>query len=249
MVRTAVRRTSPRNRSAMPGEASFASRWAECHSSVSGTSLRIQKTSRAGSTPTRKTTRGLQPASRKVVHEASKMPMLTPLWSTAAIQGRQRRGQVSDSNEAPTAHSPPMPTAARNRTTSSCHHVCAEEGQAGEQGVGEDGQAQRPAPADAVADATEETTPNRPADQECGLDPGAVPADVLIPCVGDADQLRDEGGRDQDVKVHVQAVAQPAEPGGDTRLPLVRREVARLWISLWDGALGPSRDMGSPARG
>ena len=117
MVRTAVRRTSPRNRSAMPGEASFASRWAECHSSVSGTSLRIQKTSRAGSTPTRKTTRGLQPASRKVVHEASKMPMLTPLWSTAAIQGRQRRGQVSDSNEAPTAHSPPMPTAARNRTT------------------------------------------------------------------------------------------------------------------------------------
>ena len=50
--------------------------------------------------------------------------MLTPLWSTAAIQGRQRRGHVSDSNEAPTAHSPPMPRAARNRTMSSCHHVC-----------------------------------------------------------------------------------------------------------------------------
>ena len=53
------------------------------------------------------------------------MPMLTPLWSPAAIQGRQRLGQVSASNEAPTAHSPPMPSAARNRTTSSCHHVWA----------------------------------------------------------------------------------------------------------------------------
>ena len=51
--------------------------------------------------------------------------MLTPLWSTAAIQGRQRRGQVSESSEAPTAHSPPMPSAARNRTINNCHHVCA----------------------------------------------------------------------------------------------------------------------------
>ena len=53
------------------------------------------------------------------------MPTLTPVWSTAAIQGRQRRGQVSESNDAPTAHSPPMPSAARNRKISRCHQACA----------------------------------------------------------------------------------------------------------------------------
>ena len=53
--------------------------------------------------------------------------MLTPVCSTAAIQGRQRLGHVSDSSDAPTAHSPPMPSAARNRKMSRCHHVCAKD--------------------------------------------------------------------------------------------------------------------------
>ena len=101
--------------------------------------------------------------------------------SPAAIQGRQRLGQVSASNE---ADSPLAADAhdARNRTTSSCHHVCARRPGRG-RGVGEDGQAQRPAPADAVADATEETAPDRPADQGTRPGSGAVPANVLIPRV------------------------------------------------------------------
>src|SRR4051794_15125354 len=56
---------------------------------------------------------------------ASSTPMFTPLWRIAAIQARHDLGQVSESKEAPTAHSPPMPRAERNRKTRSCHQVCA----------------------------------------------------------------------------------------------------------------------------
>ena len=51
--------------------------------------------------------------------------MFTPVCSTAAIHGRQRRGQVSESSDEPTAHSPPMPSAARKRKIISCHQACA----------------------------------------------------------------------------------------------------------------------------
>ena len=50
---------------------------------------------------------------------------MTPVCRIAAIQGRQCLGHVSDSSDAPTAHSPPMPSAATNRKMSRCHHVCA----------------------------------------------------------------------------------------------------------------------------
>ena len=56
---------------------------------------------------------------------AARMPKLTAHCSTAAIQGRHFFGQVSESSDAPTAHSPPMPRAARKRKIISCHHVCA----------------------------------------------------------------------------------------------------------------------------
>ena len=61
------------------------------------------------------------------------MPQLTAVCSTAAIHGRQRLGQVSESSAAPTAHSPPMPSAARNRKMSNCHQVCAKNDKPGEQ--------------------------------------------------------------------------------------------------------------------
>jgi hypothetical protein len=53
------------------------------------------------------------------------MPRLTPVWSIAAIHGRHAFGHVSESSEAPTAHSPPIPSAAMKRNSISCHHVCA----------------------------------------------------------------------------------------------------------------------------
>jgi hypothetical protein len=51
--------------------------------------------------------------------------MFTPACSTAAIQGRHLRGHVSLSSDEPTAHSPPMPSAATKRKISSCHQAWA----------------------------------------------------------------------------------------------------------------------------
>ena len=56
---------------------------------------------------------------------APRTPRFTAVWSTAATHGRQRRGHVSESSDDPTAHSPPIPSAARNRNASNCHHVWA----------------------------------------------------------------------------------------------------------------------------
>ncbi len=226
MVRTAVRRTSPRNRSAMPGGASFAAPGrvpfvslghflANPEDEQGRQDAHEEDHAGAPAGEQEGRARGQEDADVDTALEHGGDP-----GPPAAGPGlRQQRGAdgplAADAERGQESDDEQLPPRVR------------EEGKAGEQGVGEDRQAQRPAPADAVADAPEETAPNRPADQERGLDPGAVPADVLIPRVGGADQLGDEGGRDQDVKVHVQAVEQPAEPGGEARLPLVRREVAQ----------------------
>ena len=55
IVSTVVRRTGPRNRSVTCGTSAPADARAACHSGGSGTDLRIQKTSSAGTMPTRKT--------------------------------------------------------------------------------------------------------------------------------------------------------------------------------------------------
>ncbi len=51
-------------------------------------------------------------------------PTFTADWSVAAIHGRHDRGQVSANSDAPTAHSPPMPSAARKRKTISICQFC-----------------------------------------------------------------------------------------------------------------------------
>ena len=56
---------------------------------------------------------------------ASRIPRLTPVCSIAAIHGRHAFGQVSESSDAPTAHSPPIPSAAMKRNSISCHQFCA----------------------------------------------------------------------------------------------------------------------------
>ena len=53
------------------------------------------------------------------------MPQFTAVCSVAAIHGRHDFGQVSESSEAPTAHSPPIPSAARKRKAIRCHHSVA----------------------------------------------------------------------------------------------------------------------------
>ena len=53
------------------------------------------------------------------------MPKFTAHCSTAAIQGRHFFGHVSESSEAPIAHSPPIPSAARKRKIINCHQFSA----------------------------------------------------------------------------------------------------------------------------
>ena len=73
-----------------------------------------------------------------------------------------------------------MPSAARKRKISRCHQVCAKNDRPVNSGVGEDRQHQRPAAAQAVADAAEESAAQRPADQERRLDQRAVAADRRV---------------------------------------------------------------------
>ena len=134
-------------------------------------------------------------AIRTLASTASRTPTLTPVCRTAAIQGRQRRGQVSDSSEAPTAHSPPMPSADRKRKISRCHQLVARHDSPVNSGVGEDGQRQRPAAPQAVADAAEEAAAQRPAEQEAGLDDRGVAPDAGIAGAEHAEQLGHELAR------------------------------------------------------
>ena len=139
MVRMVVRRILPLNRSVIPGVTVFF--LASCHSSGSGTCFLIQKVIRAGSNPTKNSARSLKlvtsmprifTLSGRIVRASPNMvatttPKFTPLCSTAAIQGRHFAGQVSESMDAPTAHSPPMPNAARKRKIIKCHQVVAKQ--------------------------------------------------------------------------------------------------------------------------
>ncbi len=153
-------------------------------------------------------------------------PMLTALCRTAAIHGRHRRGHVSESSAAPTAHSPPIPSAARKRQIRRCHQVWAKNDNPVKSGIGEDREVQAPGAADAVADASEEPAAQRPAHQERGLDDRAV-APTRSSRWSTSEQLRHEGRGHERIEVHVQAVEKPAQPGGDSRLPLVRRDLAQ----------------------
>ena len=166
-----MRRTSPRNRSAMPGAASVACRLAaspflgfgdlaadpeheegrqhadeEDHAGA----LARQQKSRA---------RGQQDADVDAALEHGG----DPGPPAAGPRLRQQRGADR-----------PLAADAEGRQESYDEQLpprLHEKGQAGEQRVGEDRQAERPAPADQVADATEETAAERPADQERSLDP------------------------------------------------------------------------------
>ena len=97
-----------------------------------------------------------------------------------------------------------------------------EEREPGEQGVREDRHVQGPRAADSVADATEEAAAERPAHEEARLHDRARAAYRGIPLVEAPEQFGYEGGSHERVEVHVEAVKQPAKPGGDAALPLLR---------------------------
>src|SRR6266581_5865590 len=92
--------------------------------------------------------------------------------------------------------------------------LCREEGEAGEAGVGENGESKCAGAAEAIADAAEKSAAQCPADQKCGLNPGAFDFDGGVGGADVAEQVSDKGGGDDGVEVHVQPVEKPAEPGG-----------------------------------
>src|SRR5690348_8372447 len=102
------------------GLSRFAAR-AACHSCDSGTDRRIHTTTNAGTIPAKNTNRYGSPAIELVTAHTSSTPMFTPVCKIAANHGRSRAGQVSDNNDDPTAHSPPIPSAATNRKIINCH--------------------------------------------------------------------------------------------------------------------------------
>src|SRR5689334_6074991 len=77
--------------------------------------------------PVKNTQRGQlgKPFSDQFARHASNTPRFTPVCKTAAIHGRHLFGHVSESSDDPTAHSPPIPSAATKRKIINCHHVCA----------------------------------------------------------------------------------------------------------------------------
>ncbi len=176
IVRTAVRRTSPRNRSAMPG------------AGVGRLSLGRSPFLGLGNL-------AANPEDEQGRQHADQEDHARAL---ARQQERRARGQQDADVDAALEHrgdpGPPAPGPRLRQQRGADRPLAAdaeggqesydeqlpprlhEKGQAGEQRVGEDRQAERPAAADQVADAAEATAAERPADQERGLDPGAVPA-------------------------------------------------------------------------
>jgi hypothetical protein len=100
-------------------------------------------------------------------------------------------------------------------------------GEAGEDRVGEDGEAEGAAAAEPIAQAPEEAATQGPPGEERRLDPRALLAHGGVGGAGGGEQLHHEGRGDERVEVHVQAVEQPAQPGRDAGLSLRGGQVAQ----------------------
>ena len=224
-----MRRTGLLNNSTNRGWAAAFS-LAAFHSSGSGTEWRIQSTSNAGKMPTRKITRSgsfSQVSRIMLATAAARLPRFTPVCSTAAIQGRHCGRPCFRQERRP--HGPLAANPQRGQKPKD-HQVpprVGKERQAGEDGVGKNGEHQRPAAAQSIADAPEEC--RRPAPSQRGTPPESTsayrPTDGS--CSFTLQQVRHERRRHQRVQVHVEPVEQPAEPRRDSRPPLLRREVGQ----------------------
>ncbi len=111
----------------------------------------------------------------------------------------------------------PLAADAQRRQEAANHQLpprLRKERQPGEQRVSQDGQDQRPRPSQPIAKPAEESAAQGPTDQKRRLDHGAVVADGVVRLTH-LQQLGDERRGDQRVQVHVQAVEQPTQPGGN----------------------------------
>ena len=102
--------------------------------------------------------------------------------------------------------------------------LLCEERQAGEAGVGQNGECESATAAEDIAQAAKESAAERPADEEGGLNDGTVRADRGIGFRNEH-ELRHERCGDERVEVHVQAVEHPAEPCGESGTALLWRKI------------------------
>ena len=113
------------------------------------------------------------------------------------------------------------------------------------EGVGQDRERERLAPADAVAEPAKKSAAERPADQERRLDIGGLLLYPGIRAARGAQQVDDEGRGDQRVQVDLQPVEEPAEPCRDPGLPLPRGDAAKAFgfggHSLFPGVTSSGR--------
>ena len=102
-----------------------------------------------------------------------------------------------------------------------------EEGQSGEERVSEDRQDKRTAPAEAIADDTEERTAQGPSKQESRLDDGPIERHIRVSLLGHQQFGHEDSGH-QRIEVQVKAVEEPAEPCGEAGLLLMGTQLAEL---------------------
>lgn len=88
--------------------------------SGSRTPTRTHSTRSAGTTPTRYAYRHSAPTASHA-RAASHAPSTLVAWEMPEACARARGGNTSDTSAAATAHSPPTPSATRNRSTATCH--------------------------------------------------------------------------------------------------------------------------------
>src|SRR5262249_34445190 len=116
---------SSRNRPGLKRSASVVEETACALTQSSGslTHHRTRMATIAGAMPT--TNNGRQPKSRinRLMKAARRKPAAQADWRMPAPLERLASGQTSATNEAPAAHSPPIPRAVKKRYAASCHQV------------------------------------------------------------------------------------------------------------------------------
>lgn len=93
-----------------------------------------------------------------------------------------------------------------------------EEGEACENGIGQNGQAQGPGATEPVADPSEKTAAKGPANQKSGLNPGTLFLDKRVGSVagGQSQQDSHKGGGHKGEQMQLHAIEKPAQPGRNT---------------------------------
>ena len=112
------------------------------------------------------------------------------------MNARDRFGQTSITRATPSDHSPPMPSAAMNRSAAICQAALGEAAQAREDRVRQHAQRHRAHAADAVAQPTEQHAAGGRADQKAGRD-DAKPQGRSCRIVGRGQQVLEGRPADQ----------------------------------------------------